>query len=221
MPRRTARSAALIEVRRAGLLAALIVAAGVTGAAAQEIEHYVLALSWSPSYCETADPGRDRLQCAPAADRAFVVHGLWPNAPGAEPSYCDASGTPSRGDVEAMLDIMPSRSLVAYQWRKHGTCSGLSPQEYFTTVRRAFARVTIPGGLVAPASDIEVRPEVLREAFRRANPDLGEDAIYVRCRGGQLDEVRICMTTGLDFTACPDVGRQRCRSRLIDVPAPE
>ena len=37
--------------------------------------------------------------------------------------------------VRDMLDIMPSRGLVRHQWRKHGSCSGLSPDRYFDLTR--------------------------------------------------------------------------------------
>ena len=43
-----------------------------------------------------------------------------------------------------MADIMGGAGLAFYQWKKHGRCSGLSPQDYFATARRAFASVTIP-----------------------------------------------------------------------------
>jgi ribonuclease T2 len=186
------------------------------------VDHYVLALSWSPTFCETADPDRERLQCDPAADHTFIVHGLWPNTPEDAPAYCRSGRRgPSARTVESVLDIMPSRSLAAHQWRKHGTCSGLSATDYFATLRSAFERVRIPGGLATLTEDIAVRPRVLREAFLRLNPGLEEAGIYVRCRADRLVDVRICLTPDLAFRGCPRVERTRCRSDLIDVPAPE
>ena len=41
-------------------------------------DYYVLALSWSPTYCATTGDARGDEQCAPRRNYAFVVHGLWP-----------------------------------------------------------------------------------------------------------------------------------------------
>ena len=56
---------------------------GLTGAAAKgpvpgQFDYYVLALSWSPSYCAGEAGQNDQQQCAPGRRFAFVVHGLWP-----------------------------------------------------------------------------------------------------------------------------------------------
>ncbi|MCF3932282.1 ribonuclease T2 [Acuticoccus sp. M5D2P5] len=186
-----------------------------------DVDYYVLALSWSPSFCETHQGGGERLQCGGDADFHFVVHGLWPSNDARRLQYCESNhANPTRREVDAMLDIMPSASLVRYQWRKHGRCSGRSPRRYFQFVRQAFERITIPPGLTSMERGLDARPSVVREAFRRANPGLDEDDIYLRCTGGQLTEVRICLDADLDFRSCSDVGRNRCRARLIDIPAP-
>ena len=56
-----------------------------------KFDYYVLALSWSPSYCEAArerapDRAPDR-QCG-GRPYSFVVHGLWPQYEQGFPSYC-------------------------------------------------------------------------------------------------------------------------------------
>ena len=43
-----------------------------------------------------------------------------------------------------MLDLMPARGLIINEWKKHGTCTGLSAQGYFQTVRQVRAAVKIP-----------------------------------------------------------------------------
>ena len=46
---------------------------------AGDFDYYLLALSWSPSYCaDDARKGRDRLQCFSERAYGFVIHGLWP-----------------------------------------------------------------------------------------------------------------------------------------------
>ncbi|MEM9222033.1 MAG: ribonuclease T2 [Pseudomonadota bacterium] len=191
------------------------------GPAVAEPHHYVLALSWSPTYCEDKGPRREPLQCALHADHTFIVHGLWPNARDGSVNFCDTDAPPpSRRTMGDMLDIMPSESLVRHQWRKHGTCSGLSGDAYFETVRRARGKVSVPPGLATLQDTIRVRPQILREAFLRANADLSPDDIYVRCKGNDLVEVRICMTPNLDFRACPKVENRRCRAPMLEVDPP-
>lgn len=58
------------------------------GARPGEFDFYVLALSWSPSFCNSQAGRRSREQCAIAASSAFVVHGLWPQFERGFPSYC-------------------------------------------------------------------------------------------------------------------------------------
>jgi ribonuclease T2 len=199
--------------------AALALAAAATPAAA--FDGYVLALSWSPTFCATPAGDRERLQCDAAADHTFIVHGLWPNDDARELSRCRSSERPSRADIDAILDIMPSPGLANHEWRTHGTCTGLSPDEYFRTVREAYERVTVPPGLATLAADAEVRPRVLLRAFQEANPGLEADGIALRCDGDRLEEVRVCLTPDLDFTTCRAGRAESCNVRLVEVPAPE
>ena len=204
------------------LLAAFALAALAGQPSAQPaVDHYVLALSWSPTFCAGRDPAREPLQCALDADHTFVVHGLWPNTAHDAPANCRTRERgPSRSVVRQMLDIMPSESLVRYQWKKHGTCSGLDAADYFETVREAAAKVVVPAGLATIRETIRVRPEVLRAAFVKANDGLAEDGIYVACRGDDLVDVRICLTPSLQFRDCPGVARRRCRTRILEVEPP-
>lgn len=190
-------------------------------AAAQPVDQYVLALSWSPAFCARADPERNRLQCDPDADRTFIVHGLWPNTRTDKPANCPAT-TPDPGPdlVDSMLDVTPSRSLLRYQWKKHGRCSGLDAARYLATVRAAAEMVRIPPGLATIRDDLTVAPDVLRDAFQAANPGLPEDGVFVRCRRDELVEVRVCLSPELAFEECRQPPR-RCDSRLLDVAAPE
>src|SRR5690606_30212477 len=107
------------------LLAALLAVIWTPDLRAQpggDFDFYVLSLSWSPSYCEAEGRSADRSQCGTGRDFAFVVHGLWPQFERGFPEFCSTrGGEPDRASVDAMLDIVPSPSLVRYQWRKHGT----------------------------------------------------------------------------------------------------
>jgi ribonuclease T2 len=100
-----------------------------------QFDHYVLSLSWSPSFCETATVNARRQQCGPRP-YSFVVHGLWPQYERGFPESCQVP--PPRLDrriMSSMLDLMPAPGLVFHEWDQHGTCSGLQPREYFDVVR--------------------------------------------------------------------------------------
>ncbi|WP_246252081.1 ribonuclease T2 [Ancylobacter pratisalsi] len=181
-------------------------------------DHYVLTLSWSPTYCETAaqaDPG----QCDRARPFAFVVHGLWPQYERGWPEFCrkPAPFVPEPV-LRGMLDIMPSRGLVLHQWRKHGTCSGLDANAYFGTVRRAFGEVTIPPQFRHLDTYRSVSPDDVEAAFRAANPGLAANMIAVDCDGRRLTEVKICLDRRLDFAPCAEVDRRACRASRIVMP---
>lgn len=187
---------------------------------AADVKQYVLALSWSPTYCASADAERDHLQCNADADNTFIVHGLWPDDGSGRLHFCRTGAPdPTRRQVDALLDLMPSRGLVRYQWRKHGRCSGLPPRDYFDLVRRARERVTVPPLLSTLDEPLTVSPTTLRQAFRRLNPGLTDDGMMISCRRDRLVEVRVCLTPALEFTSCLRPPR-RCPARNLQVTPP-
>ncbi|TCT03180.1 ribonuclease T2 family protein [Aquabacter spiritensis] len=184
-------------------------------------DFYVLSLSWSPTFCAGEAAAGDP-QCRAAHPYGFIVHGLWPQYEAGYPAYCQLPPPPvSRAVADGTLDLMPSPGLIRHEWRKHGTCTGLGPVEYFALLRQARARIAIPPPLEAPQADLALSPERIEAAFRAANPGLGADMIAVQCGKGRLSEVRICLTRDLAFRACPEVDRRGCAARRqISVPAP-
>ncbi|MCW5682100.1 MAG: ribonuclease T2 [Xanthobacteraceae bacterium] len=210
------------------LIAAAFLLAASSGQAQQQqygepgqFDFYVLALSWSPSYCESAGNRADPQQCSRRGARpyAFVVHGLWPQYERGFPSDCvyNPPYVPNQL-VNSMLDVMPSRRLVIYQWRKHGTCSGLNSAEYFALMRKAFEKVKIPPKFAQSTEYQTVSPPEVENAFRAANPKLEAEMIAVTCDRRNLREVRICLTKDLEFRSCPQVDRQACRNPRIVLP---
>jgi ribonuclease T2 len=193
------------------------------GDAPGDFDFYVLALSWSPGFCELdGGRGRNREQCDSGANLRFVVHGLWPQFERGYPSDCGPSGrTPTRMAMEKARGLFPTESLARYQWRKHGTCSGASPADYFADVRRARDKVTIPPQLDRIERDQNWSAIDIERAFVDANPGLRTDMMSVACRRSVLQEVKICLTRDLrNFRTCPEVDRSGCRTREITVSAP-
>jgi len=219
------------RLARIAALAATIVVGFAVSAFAQErrqgepgqFDFYVLALSWSPSYCEAAQsrrPIRAPDQQCSGRPFAFVVHGLWPQYERGFPSYCQVPAPRlNRAIVGGMLDLMPSPRLIFHEWDQHGTCSGLSPQAYFESVRKARAVVKIPPEYSELNRPIAVTSGEVAEAFVKANPGLSRKAMAVSCDHRRLTEVRVCLGKDFSFHDCPEIARRTCRLDKVAMPA--
>lgn len=187
-----------------------------------QFDFYVLALSWSPSFCAVASeraPARTPLQQCGERPYSFVVHGLWPQYEKGFPEYCQRDKTRIDRDlVTAMLDLMPAPQLIYRQWDKHGTCSGLPPRAYFDSVRKARALMKIPPQYLDVTAPLSVTPDEVEEAFVGANPGMTREAIAVRCDSQRLSEVRVCLTKEFRFRDCGEVDRRACRRDKLVMP---
>lgn len=187
--------------------------------AAGDFDFYVLSLSWSPSYCEAEDRETGR-QCGARSDFGFIVHGLWPQYERGYPEFCRTrhpQRVPERVG-SAYFGIMPEMGLIGHQWRKHGSCTGLSPAAYLETTRQAFETVAIPQELQNVETARQIDPSAVEQQFRAANPGLSADGIAVTCSDGRLDEVRICLSKSLDFRSCAEVDADGCRRKTVTLP---
>jgi ribonuclease T2 len=183
-----------------------------------QFDYYVLALSWSPTYCADGGDEREDPQCNGRSGRpyAFVLHGLWPQYERGWPQDCRSS---DRGWVpgpvaDRMLDIMPSKRLVFHQYRKHGTCSGLGVDGYFKLARQLHDTVKIPPRFQRVTDErLTVGVAELAGEFLAANPGLKPDMLAIQCggAGSRLREVRICFSKTGEFRAC---GRNEDQRRL-------
>jgi ribonuclease T2 len=185
-----------------------------------QFDFYVLALSWSPSYCEAVgERGREAREQCGARPYAFVVHGLWPQYERGFPEFCQVPAPRlERSIVSSMLDLMPSPRLIFHQWDKHGTCSGLAPRAYFETVRKARAVVKIPPEYLDVKTHLVVTPDDVEAAFVKANPGLTGAGIAVTCDSRRLNEVRICLSKDFKFRDCAEIDRRACRRDRLVMP---
>lgn len=204
-----------------------LLALGGGGASAQyggdrpgDFDFYVLSLSWSPTYCASRGRRSQGMQCGGDKSYAFVVHGLWPQYERGFPSQCRTTGrTPTRAQVDDILDLMPSPGLVRHEWREHGACTGLDPARYLREIRNAADTVRIPPTMRNAERDVDVSPADVERAFIAENPTLRPTMISVQCADGLLNEVRICMTRDLAFRPCAEIDRRACRAGRVTMPA--
>jgi ribonuclease T2 len=112
-----------------------------------------------------------------------------------------------------MLDIMPSTQLIEHEWDKHGTCSGLSADDYFAKVRAAFTAVRIPDAFMQPKAAFTTSLDEIVSAFTAANPRIDRSALAVECKS-ELDEVRICLDKQLSPRTCGSDVRSACKGKV-------
>lgn len=125
------------------------------GGVAGEFDSYVFSLEWTPAFCE-GKPGLP--ECSSGSGRFdaknLALHGLWPNVDadashsygycgvGADVRALDRAATWCRmpapgvsgGVMSRLSPLMPGTAscLQNHEWYKHGSCSGLSPDAYFS-----------------------------------------------------------------------------------------
>ncbi|KRS19577.1 ribonuclease T [Roseovarius indicus] len=178
-------------------------AALADGEKAGKFDYYVLALSWSPTWCALEGDARNSPQCDETADYGWVLHGLWPQYHRGWPANCPtAERPPTRTMTEAMTDIMGSSGLAWYQWKKHGSCSGLSAPDYYALSREAYARVKRPDVFRKLKDPVKLPASVVEQAFLKANPGLAPDMLTITCRSGRIQEARLCLSKSLDPVPC-------------------
>lgn len=166
-------------------------------------DYYVLSLSWSPNWCATEGDARGADQCDPRHDFGWTLHGLWPQFHRGWPAYCRTPhAPPSRGMTADMADIMGSSGLAWHQWKKHGTCSGLNPSQYFGLSRRAYGLVKRPDILRRLDKPVQLPATLIEDAFLQQNPDWTADMLTVTCKAGHIAEARLCLSRDLQPVPC-------------------
>ncbi|WP_416796111.1 ribonuclease T2 family protein [Ciceribacter azotifigens] len=217
-------SARLKALRAAALAGVMLVAPNGAGADGPPkpsgFDFYVLALSWSPTFCASAKASSNRDQCGEGKRYGLVVHGLWPQNERGYPENCPTD-QPRRVPEKlgrTLFDIMPSMGLIGHQWRKHGTCSGLAQADYFALTRAAYERVRIPDSLRNAERATTVDVDAIETQFTRANAGMTRQALAVTCERGKLSEIRVCLTPQLAFRDCPEIDAQACSLPSVAVP---
>ncbi|MEP6645113.1 MAG: ribonuclease T [Acidobacteriaceae bacterium] len=173
-------------------------------------DYYVLTISWSPEFCH-GHP--DSTECR-TGHYGFIAHGLWPQYTHGYPEHC--GNAPALSNPSAMLDIMPDDKLIEHEWTTHGTCSGLSADEYFKLLRSAYTAIKVPAKLIAPAESFSISPEELKQSFLQANSRLNNESLAISCGNNYLTGIHVCLTKELQPTACTEI--KDCRANVIKVP---
>jgi len=203
-------------------LVALVLSAGLAhaeGERAGEFDYYVMALSWSPTWCALEGDARNSPQCDDDKDNGWVLHGLWPQYENGWPSYCRTNArNPSRADTRAEADLFGSSGNAWHQWNKHGRCTGLRADDYYKIARLAYDEINRPDVLRKLDRPVRLPAKVIEQAFIEENQSLEPDQITITCKQGRIQEARICLTRDLELRSCGADVLRDCSSQdaLLD-----
>lgn len=188
------------------LVLALLMIAGslrAEGEKAGAFDYYVLALSWTPTWCALEGDARESRQCDASKDFGWTLHGLWPQFHRGWPSFCATfERHPSRSMTNAMADIMGTGGLAWHQWKKHGTCTGLSAPDYYALSREAYGKINRPAVFRKLDKAVKVPAKIVEEAFLKDNPSIKANMLTITCKAGRIQEARVCLSKNLSPVPC-------------------
>ncbi len=167
-----------------------------------KFDYLVLSLSWSPDYCATSG-NNDPQQCSIGKKLGFVLHGLWPQNNTGYPSDC--SNKPLPASVKTKFPgLYPNQSLYDHEWSKHGTCTGLSPEEYLQAASQLKQSVIIPASYRSPEQPFRASADQLKQAFAQANISFDPSDFEPNCSGSGrfLKELYVCFSRQGQPTEC-------------------
>ena len=110
---------------------------------------------------------------------------------------------------------MPDPSLVAHEWQKHGTCSGLGADGYFALMRRVRKSIAIPNALLNLKETQMMGPSEIKAQFVAANPSVKTEDMVIGCANNNLVEVKFCVAKDGSPTACGTI--RDCSANRIKV----
>lgn len=162
-------------------------------------DFYVLSLSWSPEFCNVKPENR---QCG--RGYGFVLHGLWPQFTKGYPESCNSQFLEAPV-LRSFSGLFPDDKLAIHEWKKHGTCSGLSPKNYLQLSQTLKNQFVTPAALLELSSPLRINSQELQTQVVAANPKLTPAAILFSCAdsGRFLQEIYLCYDAqGQNATAC-------------------
>ncbi|MEM6603171.1 MAG: hypothetical protein AAF621_03905 [Pseudomonadota bacterium] len=185
----------------------------------KDFDQYLFSLSWSPTYCMLNAQKRDADQCdTPKKPYYMIVHGLWPQSKNKNILKNDMINCKTKQKhvpaqvVRQIFPIMPSYFLISHSWIKHGSCSGLSVEDYFHATRQLYQRFKVKDFFKTEEKYHSMHYRDIVRHINSISPELYEENIIVKCEGRMLREIRICMKDNFDLRVChPKERRTRCR----------
>jgi len=177
--------------------------------AKKDFDFYVFASEWAGSVCTTNS-------CTSAYDEGVVhdfwnIHGLWPSDGKMGVNYCsDEKFNPSllssiKSDLAGYWSGLYSSadSFHGHEWEKHGTCSGMSQIDYFTTTIKLARELDVFGALqrhnIIPGTQTYSCDQVakaIQQTYGITKFSLSNPSKY-------LTELQLCVNKDFQVQDCP------------------
>jgi ribonuclease T2 len=186
----------------------------------EAFDRFVLALSWSPSFCGRGG-SPEYPECMPGRRVGFAVREFLPQtASGRSLDSCAKTKLVPKTVVRLALPAMFRESLIQEQWATHGSCTGLTAFDYFSDLVQARASIAIPVQITSINAAIRQSPRWVEQQFAIANPQFPPDAFQASCSHSELDEVRVCLDKMLKPVQCPVAHETLCDVPVITILPP-
>ncbi|KAG9408620.1 hypothetical protein AC1031_020473 [Aphanomyces cochlioides] len=174
--------------------------------ASGSFDFYVFSQSWQPYFCTTGNyQGCNSPTDFMSSD--LTIHGLWPNyKSGSYPSFCGGAALTQSNINQAGANNMAKYwpdvktggwTFVANEWKKHGTCSGLSAANYLKAAINVEIQLGTPD-IISNNVGSTVATSDLIHAYGSGN-------VALLCSGSDnaLSEVRTCYSKAFQQISCP------------------
>jgi ribonuclease T2 len=190
---------------------------------------FILAASWQPAFCATNQTKSEcRDQTADRFDAEnFSLHGLWPM----RLEYCDVPDDQQQADRNSNWASLPEVALSAdtrntlakampgtrsglerHEWIKHGTCTGMTADDYFNRAAALLAELNASAvrDLFAKNIGRTLDADSIKAAFDESFGEGAGDRVKISCRrvGNQRVITELTIGLSLDATATGQTGPQ-------------
>ncbi|MEN6489135.1 MAG: ribonuclease T2 [Smithella sp.] len=209
-----------------------------------KFDSYVLALSWQPAFCETKP---DKKECKTQTPDRYdatnlALHGLWPNKNTDKKQtfgFCGVKKSIRKLDTANKWCKMPSLNLTdetkkdltqsmpgyascleRHEWYKHGTCSGMKADKYFSTSNLLVATfaATAMGQYIAANVGSIIDADDLFKEFEKDFGEGSRDSLKLHCT--KLEGVNLLVEVRV-YLANPIPAGGELKDLLVSPPAHE
>lgn len=177
----------------------------------------ILAISWQSAFCELKGvhlPECTSLNPSRYDAKHFTLHGYWPNKASCgidygfcgkikqkPATYCDYPALNLSTSVrDALGKVMPSEEygtcLQRHEWFKHGSCSNMNANQYYSLSMALLEQVNRSGfvsGFIQQNIGKTITRGALQQAFDQAFGAGSHKKVALQCRKGVLMELQIAL----------------------------